>query len=78
MKFARYVFLIAGIYGLLVFVPQYFVEAAGVAPTIALPDFFYGFLGVAVAFQFVFIILTFAMLYSFNKWSVQWISVQII
>jgi hypothetical protein len=58
MKFARYVFLIAGIYGLLVLVPQYFVEAAGVAPTIALPEFFYGFLGVAVAFQFVFIIIS--------------------
>jgi hypothetical protein len=48
MKFARYVFLIAGIYGLLVLVPQYFVEAAGVAPTIALPEFFYGLLGMAV------------------------------
>jgi hypothetical protein len=58
MKFARYVFLIAGIYGLLVLVPQYFVEVAGVAPTIALPEFFYGFLGVAIAFQLVFIIIS--------------------
>ena len=56
MKFARYVFLIAGIYGLLVLVPQYFVEAAGI--TITLPEFFYGFLGVAVAFQLVFIIIS--------------------
>src|SRR5688572_24738458 len=58
MKFARYVFLIAGIYGLLVLVPQYFVEVAGMAPAITLPEFFYGFLGVAVAFQLVFIIIS--------------------
>jgi hypothetical protein len=57
MKFARYTFLIAGIYGLLVLVPQYFVEAAGAA-AIAVPEFFYGFLGVAVAFQLVFIIIS--------------------
>ena len=58
MKFARYVFLIAGIYGLIVLVPQYFVEAAGATPAIALPEFFYGFIGVAVAFQLVFIIIS--------------------
>ena len=46
-----HVFLIAGIYGLLVLVPQYFVEAAGVVSTIALPEFFYGFFGVAAAWQ---------------------------
>ena len=58
MKFARYVFLIAGIYGLLILVPQYFVEAAGMTPSIALPEFFYEFLGVAVAFQLVFLIIS--------------------
>jgi hypothetical protein len=44
----RCVFPTAGVYGLLVLVPQYFVEAAGVAPSIALPEFLYGFLGVTV------------------------------
>ena len=58
MKFARFVFLIAGIYGLLVLVPQYFVEASGLTPTIAMPEFFYGFIGIAVAFQLVFIIIS--------------------
>lgn len=58
MKFAKYTFLIAGIYGLLVLVPQYFIEASGSGPTIALPEFYYGFIGVAVAFQLVFIIIS--------------------
>jgi hypothetical protein len=56
MKFAKYTFLIAGIYGLLVLVPQYFVELA-LGPVIAEPGFYYGFIGVAVAFQFVFLII---------------------
>jgi len=61
MKFARYTFLIAGIYGLLVLVPQYFMEAKiGVdnPPAITHPEYFYGFIGVAVAFQLVFIIIS--------------------
>jgi hypothetical protein len=57
MKFARYVFLVAGTYGLVVLVPQYFVEAGGAGPVVAMPEFFYGFLGVAAAFQLVFIII---------------------
>lgn len=58
MKFARYTFLIAGIYGLVVLVPQYFIEASGSGPAIAMPEFYYGFIGVAVAFQLVFIIIS--------------------
>jgi hypothetical protein len=57
MKFARYTFLIAGVYGLLVLVPQYFVEAGGTVVT-GPPEFFYGFIGVAVAFQLVFILIS--------------------
>jgi hypothetical protein len=56
MKFVKYTFLIAGIYGLLVLLPQYFVEA-GLDTMIAQPGFYYGFIGVAVAFQFVFLII---------------------
>jgi hypothetical protein len=58
MKFARYTFLIAGIYGLLVLLPQYFLEnriGADSPPAITHPEFFYGFIGVAVAFQLVFL-----------------------
>ena len=58
MKFARWTFLLAGVYGLLVLVPQYFIEASGTGPVIALPEFYYGFLGVAVAFQLVFIVIS--------------------
>lgn len=57
MKFARYTFLIAGIYGLLVLVPQYLIETGmmGEIPTLTHPEFYYGFIGVAVAFQLVLI-----------------------
>jgi len=60
MKFAKYTFLIAGIYGLLVLVPQYFIElgvGSDPPPVIAQPGFYYGFIGVAVAFQFIFLII---------------------
>lgn len=61
MKFAKYTFLVAGIYGLLVLVPQYFLEkqiGIDTPPAITHPEFFYGFLGVAVAFQLVFIVIS--------------------
>lgn len=61
MKFAKYTFLVAGIYGLLVLVPQYFLEkqiGIDTPPAITHPEFFYGFLGVAIAFQLVFIVIS--------------------
>jgi hypothetical protein len=61
MSFARRVFLIAAIYGLIVLVPQYFLEARtgrDFPPPITHPEFFYGFIGVAVAWQFVFIVIS--------------------
>jgi hypothetical protein len=60
MKFARYTFLISGIYGLIVLVPQFFLETKigqDQPPAIMHPEFFYGFLCVGVAFQFVFLII---------------------
>lgn len=60
MKFARYTFLIAAIYGLIVLLPQYFLEnRIGIEqpPAITHPEFFYGFISVAVAFQLVFLII---------------------
>lgn len=61
MKFARSVFFIAGIYGVLVLAPQYFLETrTGVdyPPAITHPEYYYGFVGVALAFQAVFLILS--------------------
>ncbi len=60
MKFAKYTFLVAGIYGLLVLVPQYFFEnkiGTDTPPAITHPEFFYGFVGVAIAFQLVFLVI---------------------
>src|SRR5258706_12035314 len=60
MKFARYTFLIAGIYGLLVLAPIYFSEEkVGIdyPPAITHPEYLYGFAGVAIAFQIVFLII---------------------
>ncbi|HZH90381.1 MAG TPA: hypothetical protein VEX70_07120 [Pyrinomonadaceae bacterium] len=60
MKFAKVVFLVAGIYGLLVLLPQYFLEdynGRNYPPRITHPEYFYGFIGVAVAWQVLFLIL---------------------
>ena len=61
MKFARLVFLIAGSYGLIVLLPQYFLEAKNsrdFPPAITHPEYYYGFIGIAVAWQIVFLILS--------------------
>jgi hypothetical protein len=61
MKFAKTVFLVAGIYGLIVLVPQFFLErkiGVGTPPPITHPEFFYGFVCVAVAWQVLFLILS--------------------
>ena len=60
MNFARRVFLVAGIYGLIVLLPQYFLERrTGIdfPPAITHPEYYYGFIGVAVAWQFVFFVI---------------------
>ena len=61
MKFARVVFLVAGVYGLLVLLPQFFLESMigrDTPPPITHPEFFYGFICVAVAWQILFLILS--------------------
>src|ERR1041384_8003673 len=61
MKFAKYTFLVAGIYGLIVLVPQYFLfekNGADFPPPITHPEYYYGFVGVAAAFQLVFIAIS--------------------
>jgi hypothetical protein len=60
MNRARRLFLLAGIYGLLVLTPQFFLESrVGVdhPPAITHPEYFYGFVGVAVAWQVAFLVI---------------------
>jgi hypothetical protein len=60
MIFARRVFQIAGIYGLIVLVPQLFSEsqiARDYPPAITHPEYFYGFLGIAIAWQLCFLVI---------------------
>ena len=60
ITFARRVFLTAGIYGLIVMLPQYFLEARtgrDYPPPITHPEYFYGFAGVTIAWQLVFLLI---------------------
>ena len=57
MRFAKIVFWIAGIWGVLVITPLYFLFdliSRTDPPPITHPGFFYGFVGVALAWQFAF------------------------
>ncbi|HXP78829.1 MAG TPA: hypothetical protein VN976_02905 [Verrucomicrobiae bacterium] len=61
MKFAKIVFLIAGIQGLLILSPLYFLEnkiGRDTPPAITHPEYFYGFIGVALAWQVLFLVLS--------------------
>jgi|SRR5579862_1810372 len=60
MRFARAVYLVAGIYGLIAVAPGYFLEARigrDQPPAITHPEYFYGFLGVTIAWQILFLVL---------------------
>ena len=57
MKFAKVVFWIAAIWGVLVITPLYFmfdVISRNDPPSITHPGFFYGFIGAALAWQLAF------------------------
>jgi hypothetical protein len=59
MKFARIAFLVAGIYGLIGLTPLYFLEGmiARQAPRpVTHAEFYYGFIGTALAWQVVFLV----------------------
>jgi hypothetical protein len=61
MIFAKRVFFIAAVYGLIVLLPQYFLEAKtgrDFPPAITHPEYYYGFIGIAVAWQIVFLIIS--------------------
>ena len=60
MKFARWMFGLAGTYGLLLLVPYYFMEdliGREYPPAITHPEFFYGFVGTAAAWQVAFLLI---------------------
>src|SRR3954468_4506604 len=60
MRFARWVFRIAGIYGLIVLLPQYFLKeriGRDDPPAITHPEYFYAFVGVTVAWQVAFLVI---------------------
>lgn len=59
-KFSRWVFLVAGTVGLLMLFPMYFLEgqiSADQPPAITHPEFFYGFVGIGVAWQVAFLVI---------------------
>lgn len=60
MKFATYVFRIAGVYGLLVTFPLYFVEermGSDYPPIINHAEYYYAFIGVTLAWQILFLVI---------------------
>jgi uncharacterized membrane protein YccC len=60
MKFAKVVFWIAAIWGILVITPLYFLFnmiSEKDPPPITHPGFFYGFVGLALAWQFAFLVI---------------------
>ena len=61
MSFAKRVYLIAGIYGLIVMLPQYFLEnknGRDFPPAITHPEYYYGFVGITVAWQVAFLVMS--------------------
>lgn len=60
MTFASRVYRIAAIYGLIVLLPQYFLEGRigrDTPPPITHAEYFYGFVGIAVAWQLAFLVI---------------------
>lgn len=59
-RFARWVFRLAGVYGVLALAPMFFLEnriGSEQPPAITHPEFFYGFVGVGLAWQFAFLVI---------------------
>jgi hypothetical protein len=60
MRFAKWVFLLAGVSGILIVVPPYFMErqtGEDYPPPINHPEYYYGFLGVTLAWQVLFLVI---------------------
>jgi len=57
---ARWIYRAAGIYGLIVMLPQYFLEGRigrDTPPAITHPEYFYGFIGITVVWQLAFLVI---------------------
>lgn len=60
MKFARIVFLVAGVWGLTIVTPLYFLldyVGRSYPPAVTHPDLYYGFVGVTLVWQIAFLII---------------------
>jgi hypothetical protein len=60
MRFARWVFWISGVSGILLTIPPFFMEAQtgeNYPPPVNHPEYYYGFFGVTVAWQFLFMVI---------------------
>lgn len=58
MRFARFVYSIAAVYGFLSLTPLYFLKdrlGASAPPAVTHPEFYYGFVGLALVFQVIFL-----------------------
>src|SRR5215213_3617761 len=59
-RFASRVYTIAGVYGLIVMLPQYFLEeriGRDTPPSITHPEYFYGFIGIVIVWQIAFLVI---------------------
>lgn len=58
MKFARITYLVAGIYGIIVLLPLFFLELRQGEQPLTRPEFLYGFAGIALTWQFAFLVIS--------------------
>ena len=61
MKFARTTYLLAAIYGIVVILPGFFLEAQfsqATPPALTHPEFYYGFYGSALVWQLAFVLIS--------------------
>jgi hypothetical protein len=60
MKFAQRVFIVAGVWGIVVLTPLFFlydITGRAYPPPASYPQFFYGFVAVAMAWQLAFLVI---------------------
>ena len=60
MRFAKWVFLLSGITGVLMVTPPYFLEerfGRDMPPPVNHPELYYGFLGVTLSWQLMFLVI---------------------
>ena len=80
MRFAKWVFTIAGIYGVVTVLPLYFTQGQMeemMPPAFNHPEFYFGFIGVTLAWQLAFLLIgrdpakyrLFMPIAVFEKWS---------